>query len=87
MRRRVGQVIAQLFIIHRVADKSAFTSKSVASARMSTFKARSGGELTDGGPAVPGGDLADSVDGREMNPSEPGVGVETGNDSSREEVY
>ena len=54
---------------------------------MSTFKARSRGETTDGGPAVPDGDLADSVDEREMNSSEPGAGVETGNDSSREEVY
>ena len=87
MWQRIGQVIAQLFIIHRIANKSAFTSKSIASARMSTFKARSRGETTDGGPAVPDGDLADSVDEREMNSSEPGAGVETGNESSREEVY
>ena len=87
MRQRIGQVIAQLFIIHRIANKSAFTSKSVASAHMSTFKARSRRELTDGGSAIPDGGLADSVDEREMNFSEPEVGVETGADSSQEEVY
>ena len=56
---------------------------------MSTFKARSRGELTDDSGAVPGGDTASSADECEMlmNSGEPGVGVETTDDSHREEVF
>ena len=87
MLHRIGQVIAPLFIIHRVANKSALTSKSLASGRLSAFKARSRGELTDGSGAVPSGDPASSADERGTNSGEPGVGVETTNDSHREEVF
>ena len=87
MLQRVGQVIAPLFVVHRVANKSALTSESLASGRMSTFKARSRGEPTDGSGAVPGGDPASSADERGMNTGEPRVGVETTNDSHREEVF
>ena len=76
-----------MFIIHRVANKSALTSKSLVSGHMSTFKARSRGELTDGGGDAPGEDSTNSVDERGMNASEPEIGVETTNDSHREEVY
>ena len=87
MLQRAGQVIAPLFIIHRVANKSALTSKSLVSGRMSTFKARSREELTDGSGAVPSGGPASSADERGTNAGEPGVGVETTNDSHREEVF
>ena len=85
MRGRIGQVIAPLFIIHRVANKSALTSRSLASGRTSTFKVRRG-ELTDGSGPIPGGNPASSVGERGMGTGEPGVGVETANDSHREEV-
>ena len=42
--------------------------------------------MTDGG-AIPSGDPANPVDERGMSSSEPGVGVETTNDSYREEVF
>ena len=76
-----------MFVIHRVANKSALTSKSLVSGHMSTFEARSRGELTDGSGDVPGGGSTNSVDERGMNSGEPGVGVETTNDSHREEVH
>ena len=54
---------------------------------MSTFKAESRPELTEGSDGIPGGGPASSVGEREMGSSEPGVGVETTNDSHRDEVY
>ena len=87
MCRWIGQVIASLFVIHRVANKSALTSNTLVSGRMSTFKAESRPELTEGSDSIPGGGPASSVGEREMGSSEPGVGVETTNDSHRDEVY
>ena len=87
MRQWTGQVIAPLFVIHRVANKSALTSNTLVSGRMSTFKARSGGELTDGGSAVPSGDSAGSVDEHQANTRELGDRVETAIDSHNGEVF
>lgn len=54
---------------------------------MSTFKARSGGELTDGGSAVPSGNSAGSVDEHQANTRELGDRVETAIDSHNGEVF
>ena len=54
---------------------------------MSSFKARSRGELTGGSDAVPGGGPASSVGERGMGTSEPGVGIKITNDSHHDEVY
>ena len=54
---------------------------------MSTFKAKSKGELTDGSGAVLSGNPASSVDEYGVNTGEAGVGVETGNDSDWKEVH
>ena len=62
-------------------------SESLISGRLSSFKAKSRGELAGGSSAVPGGDPASSVDERETNTGELEVGVETTNNSLREEVY
>ena len=71
-------MIASLLIIQRVANKSALTSNTVASARLSDFKARSRGQPTTGGGAIPsGGDSMSSVDERGTNSGELGVGMTT----------
>ena len=62
-------------------------SNTLASGCISTFEAKSQGELTDGSGAVIGGDPASSADECEMNTDEPGVRVETTNNSHQEEVY
>ena len=80
----VGQVIAPLLIIQRVANKSALTSNTLVSGRLSTFKARSRGELTDGGGAVPGGDPTSSVGEHGMDSGELRVGVEATTDALQE---
>ena len=51
---------------------------------MSTFKARSRGELTDGGGAVPGGDPTSSVGEHGMDSGELRVGVEATTDALQE---
>ena len=76
-----------MLIIRRVANKSALTNKSLVSGHLSSFKARSEGGTTGGSGTISGGDPASSVDEDETNTSELGVGVETINDSDREEVY
>lgn len=77
MQRRIGQVIAPLLITQRVTDKSAFTSDTVVTGRLSSFKARSRGELTDGGVALPSGGPMSSASGNGRDSSEHGVGAET----------
>jgi len=54
MWQRIGQVIASLLIIQRVADKSALTSNTLAPGNISSFRARSQGGLTGGSGALPG---------------------------------
>ena len=62
MRRRIGQIIAPLLIIRRIADKSALTRNTVVSGRISEFKATTSGEFTGGSGAPPAGDSTSSVD-------------------------
>ena len=76
MQRRIGQVIAPLLITQRVTDKSAFTSDAVVTGCLSSFKARSRGELTDG-VALPSGGPMSSASGNGRDSSEHGVGAET----------
>ena len=45
---------------------------------LSSIKAKSGAELTDGNGALPGGNSASSANEHGMNPSETGVGVGVG---------
>ena len=52
--RWVGQVIAPLLIVQRVANKSALTSNTVVSGRLS-FRARGGEESTSGGGVLSDG--------------------------------
>ena len=82
----MGQVIAPLLVIQRVADKSALTGDIVVSAHLSEFKARSGGQLTAGSVDLPSGDPACSVDGNGKNSGELGAEVESTIDFHRGEV-
>ena len=70
-------MVAALLIIQRVTNKSALTSNTVASARLSDFKARSRGQLTTGGGAIfSDGDPMSSLDERGANvPGELGAGT------------
>ena len=72
MRRRIGQVIAPLFIIQRVANRSALTSETTVSGEVVLFKARDGGQSVD---RLPGGDPTRLVNRRGVNPKELGVGA------------
>ena len=83
----IRQVLAPLSIIHRVANKSASTSKSLVSGHLSTFKARSRGKFTDGSGDVPGEDSMSPINESGTNSGEPGVGVGAANGSHREEAY
>lgn len=80
-------IFAETQFISPFTNKSAFTSKSLVSGRISTFKAKSRGELTEASGTIPSGDPVSSVDEREMNTSEVRVGVETTNDSHQDMVY
>ena len=73
-------------IIQRVANKSALTSDDVVSGRMSSFEARSRGELTGGSDALPGGDSRGFVDECGTNSGESAVGVETTADPCQDEA-
>ena len=75
MQGRIEQVIAPLLIILRVANRSALTSKTIASGRISGFKARSRGELTDGAGILPTGTPVSSTDEGEMDSGELTAGV------------
>ena len=86
MRRRIGQVIAPLLIIQRAANKSALTSNTIASGRLSSFKARSRGISTGGGGALSDGDPTSSVDQRGVGSDEPRIEVETTNDSCQDNI-
>ena len=86
MRRRVGQVIAPLLIIQRVADKSALTSDTVVSGHLCSFKAKNRGELTGGSVALPNGNPMDSTDRIGKDSDEHEVGVETMVDFHRDEI-
>ena len=79
----MGQVIAPLLVIQRVADKSALTGDIVVSAHLSEFKARDGGQLTAGSADLPSGDPTFSADG---NSGELGAEVESTIDFHRGEV-
>ena len=50
-------------------------SNAITSGSISEFKARSRGELTGGGGALPGGDRVNSADEGGMNSGELAVGV------------
>ena len=73
---RIGQVIAPLLIIQRVANQSALTGSAVVSGNVSSFRARSRRELTTGGVTVPERDSMSSADENGKNSDEPGVEVE-----------
>ena len=81
---QTGQVIAPLLIIHRVVTKSAFTNKTIVSGQRSSFKARTGGEVTGGSSTLHGGEPTGSVDEHEMNSRK--LGVETTTDFHQERV-
>ena len=74
---RIGQVIAPLLIIQRVANQSALTGSAVVSGNVSSFRARSRRELTTRGVTFPGRDSMSSADENGKNSDEPGVEVET----------
>ena len=75
--RRLEQVIAPLLVIQRVANKSALTSNTVASARVSEFEARAGGGSAGDSDIITSGYHMSSVGGRGVDSSELGVTVET----------
>ena len=85
-RRRIWQVIAPLLIVRRVANKSAFTSDSVASERISEFKARSQGRSTGRSDALPGGDSTSSVDECGTSSGEHRIEVETSVDIHQDTI-
>ena len=68
MRPRIGQVLAPLLIIQRVANKSALTSNTLISGQLSSFKARSGGKSADSGGTLSGRDAMSFVDKDGTNP-------------------
>ena len=77
IQRRIGQVIAPLLVIRRVANRSALTSSAVTSGRNSEFRARSRRDSTDGSSAtLPSGGTTSSVDEYEMNSGGVGAGAE-----------
>ena len=89
MRHRIGQVIAPLLIIQRVANKSALTKNTMVSGRLGSVKSRSQGRSMGGSGALPGGDPISPADEHEMNSGEAGAGVEifeTAIDSHRDQI-
>ena len=78
----IGQVIAPLLVITRVANKSAFTSNTPVPGRLGS--SRSWVQLTGGSDTLPGGNLSSSVDGRRVDSYELGIRVETTTDSHRD---
>ena len=84
MRRWIGQVIAALLIIQRVANRSALTSKIVVSGHLGSLRARTQGSSTDITDAPPGDYTTGSADEYAMNPGELGVEVETATNSYRD---
>ena len=86
IQQRIGQVIAPLLIIRRVANKSALTSNTIASLHLSSFKTRSRGISTGGSGALPDGDPTSSVDRRRVGSDEPGIEVETRSDFHQDNI-
>ena len=80
MRRWIGQVIAPLLIIQRVANKSALTSNTIASRHLSSFRARSRGMSTGGNVNLSGGDPTSPVNNLGVGSGDLGVGDETTTD-------
>ena len=76
--RRIGQVIAPLHIIQRVANGSALRSDTV-----TPFKVRSLGETTGSSGPVPSNYPVSSGDGSGKNFGEVGVETATGFDQDR----
>jgi len=76
MRQWIGQVIAPLLIIRRVANGSAFTGQAITTDHTSSFSVRKQGELTgnDGTPLC--SCLKNSAPEYGKNPGEPAVVVE-----------
>lgn len=71
------QVIASLLIIQRVANKSSLTNNTIAPGNISSFKAKSQGELTGDSGTLPGRNYVSSVGEHGTTSGELGVGVET----------
>ena len=86
MRLWIGQAIASLLIIKRVANRSALTNDTIPSGRLPSLKAASGGELTGDNGAPPGGAPINSVRGHEVGPGELAIGPEPTPDSHHREV-
>ena len=78
----IGQVIAPLLIILRVANKSTFTSNAAVSGRLSS--SRSWGQLIGGGDTLPGGNPSSSVDQRRVESYELGTRVATVTNSHKD---
>ena len=77
MRRWIGQVIAPLLIILRVANKTALTNNTIVSGRIGTFKARARRQSTGGDGSYPSEDSMSLLDEFGTNSAEPRVEVET----------
>ena len=72
-RRGIGQAIAPLLIIQRVANKSAVTNDVIAPGTMSSFRARTRGESTSDNAALPGVNPISSVGERRTDAGEFGI--------------
>ena len=70
-------MIAPLLIILRAANRTALTSNTFASVRISESKGRTREKSTGDSGALPGGDVASSADEHEVNSGEVWLGVET----------
>jgi len=87
MRRRIGQVIAPLLIVHRVASKSALTSTAIVSGNVGLFKNGGRGKFTGDSGVLPGGSpMRSGMDWGGMNSGELEVWVETTVDFHWEKV-
>ena len=81
--RRIGQVIAPLLIIKRVANRNALTGSILVTGTVSSIEFGSGGEVIGDG-VLPGGYSMSSVDSCGTNSGELGVGVGTPVDFRRD---
>jgi len=81
--RRIGQVIAPLLIIKRVANRNALTGSIIVTGTVSSLKFGNGGGLTGDG-ALPGGHSMSTADSCGLNSGELGVGVGTAVDLHRD---
>jgi len=74
--RWIGQVIAPLLIIQRVANGNALTGPAITTGHTSLFNARGQGEPAGSGGTHLGSHLKNLAAGYGNNPGEPGVVVE-----------